>query len=66
MDPDVRAALLAVGLLFVGAFGGMTLYVIGESGFDTIGDLMLAVGSVAVVVMVLIGLIGAMRQPPDR
>jgi hypothetical protein len=64
MDPDVRTALLAMGLVFVCAFGGMSLYVIAESGFDTIGDLMLALASFGVVLMVLLGLIGAMRNPP--
>jgi hypothetical protein len=65
MDPDVRTALLAVGLLFVAAFGGMTLYVIADSGLNTVGDLMLALFSVGVVVFVLLGLIGAMRNPPQ-
>jgi hypothetical protein len=64
MDPDVRTALLAMGLVFVCAFGGMTLYVIGEHGLNTVGDLMLAVVSIGVVAMVLLGLIGAMRNPP--
>jgi hypothetical protein len=64
MDPDVRTALLVMGLLFVCAFGGMSLYVIGDSGFDTVGDLMLAVASLGVVAFVLLGLIGAIRNPP--
>ena len=64
MDPDVRTALLAVGMLFVAAFGGMSLYVIADSGFDTYGDLLLAVFSLVVVVFVALGLIGAMRNPP--
>ncbi len=66
MNPDVRTALLAAGLLFVAAFGAMTLYVIAESGLQTVGDLMLALFSVGVLVMVSIGLIGAMRQPPGK
>jgi hypothetical protein len=64
VDPDVRTALLLMGLLFVGAFGAMSLYVIGESGLNTVGDLMLALASVGVVVMVMLGLIGAIRNPP--
>jgi len=64
MDPDVRTALLVMGLLFVCAFGGMSLYVIGDSGFNTVGDLMLAVASLGVVAFVLLGLIGAIRNPP--
>lgn len=66
MNPDVRTALLVVGLLFVVAFGGMTLYVVGRSGFNTYGDLLLAVLSIGVVTMVLIGLVGAIRQPPSK
>jgi hypothetical protein len=66
MDPDVRTALLIGGLLFVAAFGGMTLYVVAKSGFDTYGDLLLALFSLGVVVMVLLGLIGAIRNPPKR
>lgn len=66
MDPGVRTALLASGLLFVAAFGGMTLYVIAKSGFDTYGDLLLAVFSLGVVIMILIGLVGAIRQPPGK
>jgi len=64
MDPEVRTALLAVGLVFICAFGGMSLYVIGQSGLNTIGDVMLAAASLGVVVMVMLGLIGAMRNPP--
>lgn len=66
MDPGVRTALLASGLLFVAAFGGMTLYVIAKSGFDTYGDLLLAAFSLGVVIMILIGLVGAIRQPPGK
>jgi hypothetical protein len=65
MDPDVRSALLAVGLLFIAAFAGMSIYVIADSGLNTVGDLMLALSSLAVVVFVMLGLIGAMRNPPQ-
>jgi hypothetical protein len=64
VDPDVRTALLVIGLLFVFAFAGMTLYVIGDSGFNTVGDLLFAVTSLGVVVFVSLGLIGAIRNPP--
>jgi hypothetical protein len=65
MDPDVRSALLAVGLLFIAAFAGMSIYVIADSGLNTVGDLMLALFSLGVVVFVMLGLIGAMRNPPQ-
>jgi hypothetical protein len=64
VDPDLRTALLVLGLIFVFAFGAMTLYVIGDTGFDTVGDLILALASAGVVLMVLLGLIGAIRNPP--
>lgn len=64
MDPDVRTALLGLGLLFVAGFGGMSLYVVADSGLNTVGDLMLALFSLGVVVFVLLGLIGALRNPP--
>ena len=53
-----------MGMIFVVAFGAMSLYVIADSGFNTIGDLLLAFFSLAVVVFVALGLIGAMRNPP--
>ena len=53
-----------MGLLFVFAFAAMSLYVIGDSGFNTVGDLLLAVTSLGVVAFVLLGLIGAIRNPP--
>jgi len=40
--------------------------VVGRSGFNTYGDLLLAVLSIGVVTMVLIGLVGAIRQPPSK
>jgi hypothetical protein len=42
----------------------MTVYVIVDSGFNTVGDLLLAVTSLGVVVFVSLGLIGAIRNPP--
>jgi hypothetical protein len=60
MDPDLRSLLLAVGAIFCFAFAAMTLAVIAESGLD-----ILTLTSLAIVGLVLIGLIGAFRNPPD-
>ena len=60
MDPDLRTLLLAVGTIFCFGFGAMTLAVIAESGLD-----ILTLTSIAIVAMVLFGLYGAYRNPPD-
>jgi hypothetical protein len=61
MEPEVRAALLIMGLLFVAVFGLMTVAVVVESGLDV-----LSVAAFAIVAMVLIGIVGAFRQPPGK
>ncbi len=60
MDPDLRAVLLAVGAVFCFAFAAMTLVVIAESGLD-----ILTLTSLVILAMVLLGLVGAYRNPPD-
>lgn len=60
MDRDVRTALLMVGMVFCVAFGAMTFAVIAESGLD-----ILTVISLLLVGMVMLGLYGAIRNPPD-
>jgi hypothetical protein len=70
MDPDLRNALLGIGLVFCGFFAVVTLYVIVDTGlhFRTYGDLG-AIGlygvSLLIIVMIAAGLIGAIRNPPD-
>lgn len=71
MDPDLRSALLGLGIGFCAIFGGLTIYAAVQLGFglDTYGDL-LALGFLAVsflvIAMIAAGLIGAMRNPPPR
>jgi hypothetical protein len=70
MDPDLRTALLLIGLVFCGFFAAVTIYVIADTGLHlrTYGDIG-AVGlygvSLLIVVMIGVGLIGALRNPPD-
>ena len=70
MDPDLRNALLLIGLLFCGFFAAVTLYVIADTGIHlrTYGDIG-AIGlygvSLLVIGMIAAGLIGAIRNPPD-
>ena len=70
MDPDLRNALLIVGLIFCGFFAAVTLYVIVDSGlrlrtYGDIGAIVLYGVSLLIVVMIAAGLIGALRNPPD-
>jgi hypothetical protein len=60
MNPDLRLALLAVATVFCLAFGAMTLSVIADSGLD-----ILTLISLGIVAMVLLGLYGAIRNPPQ-
>ena len=71
MDPDLRSALLGVGIAFCAVFGGLTIYAAVQlgAGLSTFGDL-LALGflaiSILVIAMIAAGLIGAIRNPPDE
>ena len=70
MDPDLRNALLLIGLLFCGFFAVVTLYVIADTGlhlrtYGDIGAIILYGVSLLIVGMIAAGLIGALRNPPD-
>ena len=57
MDPDLRAALLIGGLIFVGLFAAMTLSVIASDGLD-----ILSISAIVIVVLLALPLIGALRD----
>jgi hypothetical protein len=61
MDPDLRTALLGLGIVFCVGFAAMTLSVAAESSFD-----IFTVISLLIVGMIASGLIGAIRNPPDE
>ena len=70
MDPDLRNALLLIGLLFCGFFAAVTLYVIADTGlhlrtYGDIGAIILYGVSLLIIGMIAAGLIGAIRNPPD-
>ena len=71
MDPQLRTALLSVGIGFCVLFGVLTLYAAVQLGFglSTYGDL-LALGflivSLLVIGMIGAGLWGAIRNPPPE
>ncbi len=69
MDPDLRSALLGLGIAFCAIFGGLTVYAAVQLGLglSTYGDLLaLAFLGVSflVIAMIAAGLIGAIRNPP--
>ncbi len=70
MDPDLRNALLLLGLFFCGFFAAVTLYVIADTGlhlrtYGDIGAIILYGVSLLIIGMIAAGLIGALRNPPD-
>ncbi len=70
MDPDLRNALLVLGLLFCGFFAVVTIYVIADTGlhlrtYGDIGAIILYGISLLIIGMIAAGLIGALRNPPD-
>jgi hypothetical protein len=70
LDPDLRNALLILGLIFCGFFAVVTIYVIIDSGlrvrtYGDIGAIALYGVSLLIVVMIAAGLLGALRNPPD-
>jgi hypothetical protein len=70
LDPDLRNALLILGLIFCGFFAAITLYVIVDTGlrlrtYGDIGAIGLYAISLLIIAMIAAGLIGALRNPPD-
>jgi peptidoglycan/LPS O-acetylase OafA/YrhL len=60
MDPSLRTALLFGGLIFLGLFALMTVTVAIEYGVDV-----LTFAALAIILMLGLALIGAIRHPPD-
>jgi hypothetical protein len=65
MNEDVRLAILGAGFAFCILFGAVSIVAIVESGPSTRG-LILGGISLAIVGMIMLGLWGAMRNPPGR
>ena len=65
MSEDVRTAILGAGIAFCVLFGGASIVAIVESGPNTQGIILGGI-SLAIVGMIALGLIGAMRNPPRR
>ncbi len=57
----MRNALLLVALAFCLLFGGMTAAVAGQYGFD-----IFTVISFVIVLMIMLAVLGALRDPPGK
>ena len=57
----MRSAFLLVALIFCLGFGGMTAAVVAQSGLD-----ILTLTSFLIVVMIMLAVLGALRNPPGR
>jgi hypothetical protein len=55
----MRSAFLVVALIFCLGFGGMTVAVTADSGFD-----ILTAVSFLIVLMLMLAVVGALRNPP--
>lgn len=64
MDSLVRAFLLILGVMFVLIFGGLTLVAL-SSAISNFASFLTFGFSFLILALVLIGLIGAIRNPPD-
>ncbi len=64
MDRETRTVVLAVGIVFCVGFAALTVnYALGAR--FGLGTVILAGSALAVDLMILLGLIGAIRNPPD-
>jgi hypothetical protein len=61
VEPLIRNLILFGGLAFCVVFGALTAAVAAEEGVDV-----LIVVSFAIIVMVMLGILGALRNPPRR
>ena len=57
----MRNAFLVVALIFCLGFGGMTAAVVADSGFD-----IFTLVSFLIVLMLMLAVLGALRNPPAR
>ena len=60
MEPEVRGAIVLVGLLFVFLFGGSALAVIAKDGVDV-----LTIMSLVIAGLILLGVMAVIRNPPE-
>jgi hypothetical protein len=60
VDPRIRTVVLLAGMFFCLAFGAMTAAVAVESSFD-----IFSLAAFLIIGMLMLALLGAIRNPPD-
>jgi hypothetical protein len=58
-----RLGILLVGIVSVGGFGFLTLAMIERAGF-TVGGVAFGALSLLVLALIVVGIVGALRDPP--
>ncbi len=64
MDSDTRTAILTIGVFFCAAFALMTIYFAASARFN-VQTVILTVIGLGIDLMIMLGLIGAIRNPPE-
>jgi hypothetical protein len=62
----LRTIILSVALLFIALFAYLTLRVLFDHGVHDLGGFVLAVASLLVLLLLGVGIVGALRNPPDE
>jgi hypothetical protein len=64
LDRETRSAILSVGILLCVGFAAVTVYVAATAPRFNLGTVILTVVALGVDLMIVLGLIGALRNPP--
>jgi hypothetical protein len=62
----LRTIVLTVALAFIGLFAYLVLRVLAEHGIHNLGDFVLSAASLLVLLLLGVGIVGALRNPPDE
>ena len=62
----MRKIILSVALVFIGLFAYLTLRVLFQQGVHDLGGFVLAAASLLVLLLLGVGIVGALRNPPDE
>jgi hypothetical protein len=62
----LRTVILSIALAFIALFAYLTLRVLFEQGVHDVGGFILAVASLLVLLLLGVGIVGALRNPPDE
>jgi hypothetical protein len=62
----LRTIILTVALAFIGLFAYLTVRVLIEHGIHDLGGFVLAVAALLVLLLLGVGIVGALRNPPDE